>query len=160
MKEWLEQHKLEEVQGALLQLGVKTVEHLYMIEEQVGGCLTTSLNRDVVCATAWWVGHTRFGVGRSRLGPRREHAWLQRHSRSRSGDGCDRPYLKRDRSTKGPSWGYPVPVLGAVCPLLSTFGKKCPRLPKNLIKLTFEYPHEGPCVVEHQESSWCRSFPD
>ena len=40
-----------------------------------------------------------------------------------------------------------MPVLGAVCPLLSTIGKKCLRLPKNLVKLTFEYPHEGPCVV-------------
>ena len=55
-------------------------------------------------------------------------------------------------STKGPSWGYPVPVLGAVCPLLSTCGKKCPRLPKNLVTLTFEYTHEGPCVE-------CRCLP-
>jgi hypothetical protein len=35
VKEWLEQHKLEEVAGAMLQMGVKTVEHLFMIDEQV-----------------------------------------------------------------------------------------------------------------------------
>ena len=61
--------------------------------------------------------------------------------------GKHHPGSARGHATKGPSWGYPVPVLGAVCPPLSTFGKKCPRLPKNLVKLTFEYPHEEPCVV-------------
>ena len=63
-----------------------------------------------------------------------------------------KPHASPCGSTKGPSWGYSVPVLGAVCPLLSTCGKKCPRLPKNLVKLTFEYTHEGPCVE-------CRCLP-
>jgi len=48
--------------------------------------------------------------------------------------------------TKGPSWGYPSPVLGAIAPFLSAFGANRPRFLKNLSKLTFEYPHEGPCV--------------
>jgi hypothetical protein len=30
---------------------------------------------------------------------------------------------------------------------LSTFGENRPRFLKNLSKLTFEYPHEGPCVA-------------
>ena len=47
VKEWLEQHKLEEVAGALLQLGVKTVEHLYMIEEKVRAWLPLALTWDV-----------------------------------------------------------------------------------------------------------------
>ena len=48
--------------------------------------------------------------------------------------------------TKGPSWGHPSPVLGAVAPFLSTFGENRLRFLKHLSKLTFEYPHEGPCV--------------
>jgi len=43
VKEWLEQHKLEEVAGAMLQMGVKTVEHLYMIEENVRAWLPLAL---------------------------------------------------------------------------------------------------------------------
>jgi len=50
-------------------------------------------------------------------------------------------------STKGPSWGYHRLVLGAIGSFLSTFGENRPRFLKNLSKLTFEYPHEGPCVV-------------
>ena len=48
VQEWLEQHKLEEVAGAMLQLGVKTVEHLSMIEEKVRAWLTRALTRDFV----------------------------------------------------------------------------------------------------------------
>ena len=48
VKEWLEQHKLESVGGGLLQLGVETVEHLYMIEEKVRAWLTRALTRDFV----------------------------------------------------------------------------------------------------------------
>ena len=51
------------------------------------------------------------------------------------------------RITKGPSWGYPSPVLGTIAPFLSTFGENRPRFLKTLSKLTFEHPHEGPCVV-------------
>ena len=50
-------------------------------------------------------------------------------------------------STKGPSWGYHRLVLEAIGSFLSTFGENRPRFLKNLSKLTFEYPHEGPCVV-------------
>ena len=49
-------------------------------------------------------------------------------------------------STKRPSWGYPVLILGAISSCLSTFGENRPRFLENLSKLTFEYPHEGPCV--------------
>ena len=51
------------------------------------------------------------------------------------------------QSTKGPSWGYQRLVIGAIGSFLSTFGENRPRFLKNLPKLTFEYPHEGPCVV-------------
>jgi len=94
IKEWLQRHNLEEVSGALQQLGVKTVEQLYMIEEQVRavpGCC--------MCATVSGIGHAGLSARLPRLGPRRGHAWLQRHSRSCSGDSCDRPYLKRDLLT-------------------------------------------------------------
>jgi len=73
--------------------------------------------------------------------PRRAHpglASLRPHRFS-----CARSEL----TTKGPSWGYPSPVLGAVAPFLSTFGENHPRFLQNLSKLTLEYPHEGPCVV-------------
>jgi hypothetical protein len=49
--------------------------------------------------------------------------------------------------TKGPSRGYHGLVLGAIGSFLSTFGENCPRFLKDLSKLTFEYPHEGPCLV-------------
>ena len=45
-----------------------------------------------------------------------------------------------------PSWGYPSLVFGAIAPFLSTFGENRPRFLKNLSKLTFEYPPEGPCT--------------
>ena len=51
-------------------------------------------------------------------------------------------------STKGPSWGYQRLVLGAIGSFLSTFGENRPRFLKNLSKLTFEYPHEEPCVAK------------
>ena len=50
-------------------------------------------------------------------------------------------------STKGPSWGYQRLEFGAIGSFLSTFGEQGPRFLKNLSKLTFEYPHEEPCVV-------------
>ena len=31
----------------------------------------------------------------------------------------------------------PQPVLGAVCPLLSTFGENCPRFLKNIFNIDF-----------------------
>ena len=39
---------------------------------------------------------------------------------------------------------------------LSTFGENCPRFLKNLSKLTFEYPHKGPCVVKQPVAVWVR----
>ena len=56
------------------------------------------------------------------------------------------PYHWHTLGTKGLSWGYPVLVLGAISSFLSTFGENRPRFLNNLSKLTFEYPHEGPCV--------------
>ena len=47
VKEWLEQHKLESVGGGLLQLGVETVEHLFMIEEKVRAWLSLVLTWNV-----------------------------------------------------------------------------------------------------------------
>ena len=49
---------------------------------------------------------------------------------------------------KGPSWGYQRLVLGAIGSFLSTFGENRPRFLKILSKLTFEYPHERPCVAD------------
>ena len=52
-------------------------------------------------------------------------------------------------STKGPMWGYPRPVLGAVDPLLEPFrGRLSPNIDNVFEKLTLRYPHEGPWVVE------------
>jgi hypothetical protein len=50
------------------------------------------------------------------------------------------------QTTKVPSWGYQRLVLGAIGSCLSIFGENRPRCLKHLSKLTFEYPHEGPCV--------------
>jgi hypothetical protein len=47
VKEWLAQHKLESVGGGLLQLGVETVGHLYMIEEKVRAWLNLALTWNV-----------------------------------------------------------------------------------------------------------------
>ena len=38
-------------------------------------------------------------------------------------------------------------VRGRVC---QTFGENRPRFLKNMSRLTFEYPHEGPCVVHRR----------
>ena len=57
------------------------------------------------------------------------------------------PLSSEKGTTKGPSWGYPVLVLGAISSFLSTFGENRQRFLKNLSKLTFEYPPEGPCVA-------------
>ena len=50
-------------------------------------------------------------------------------------------------STKGPMWGYPRPVLGAVDPFLEPFrGRLSPNIDSVSEKLTLRYPHEGPWV--------------
>ena len=60
----------------------------------------------------------------------------------------------RDRSmlpTKGPMWGYPVPVLGAISPFLEPFrGRLSPNIDNVSEKLTLGYPHEGPWVDTSQ----------
>jgi hypothetical protein len=55
-------------------------------------------------------------------------------------------------STKGPSWGYPRCVLGAIGASCQLLAEKCPGLPKILRKLTFEYTYEGPGVDPFQQS--------
>ena len=51
------------------------------------------------------------------------------------------------RATKGPMWGYPRPVIGAVGPLLEPFrGRLSPNIDNVSEKLTLRYPHEGPWV--------------
>ena len=49
--------------------------------------------------------------------------------------------------TKGPMWGYPRPVLGAVDPLLEPFpGHLSPNIDNVSKTMTLRYPHEGPWV--------------
>jgi hypothetical protein len=43
--------------------------------------------------------------------------------------------------------------------VLPTFGENRPRFLKNLSKLTFEYPHEGPCVVTVLQHSTSSTWP-
>ena len=56
---------------------------------------------------------------------------------------------------RGPSWGHPNVVLGAILSFFEPFcGHLSPKIDKVSLKLTFEYPHEGPCVdwwLGHQE---------
>ena len=47
-----------------------------------------------------------------------------------------------------PSWGHLNVVLGAILSFLEPFcGHLSPEIDKVSERLTFEYPHEGPCVV-------------
>ena len=54
---------------------------------------------------------------------------------------------------------YPVPVLGAVCPFLSTFGEQWPQ---NYRKSTFEYTLtqglRGPYYLALSQSIWAHQF--
>ena len=53
----------------------------------------------------------------------------------------------RSRAARGPSWGHLKVVLGAIRPFLVPFcGHISPKIDKVSYKMTFEYPHEGPCV--------------
>ena len=50
-------------------------------------------------------------------------------------------------ATKGPMWGYPLPVLGAISPFLEPFcGHLSSKIDKVPEELTLIYPHEEPCV--------------
>ena len=64
-------------------------------------------------------------------------------------------------TTKGPMWGYPVFVLGAVCSFLEPFrGHLSPNIDDVSEKLTLRYPHKGPWVeeVEPWRLEQCGSF--
>ena len=51
------------------------------------------------------------------------------------------------QSTRGPSWGHPMVVLGTIRSLLEPFcGHPSPKIDKAYEELTLTYPHEGPCV--------------
>ena len=53
--------------------------------------------------------------------------------------------LRWELTTRGPSWGHPMLVLGALGSFLEPFGgHSLPKLTTSLENLT--YPHEGPCV--------------
>ena len=59
-------------------------------------------------------------------------------------------------ATKDPMWGYPRCGLGAVGAVLEPFcGHLSPKNDKVSSKLTFEYPHEGPCVDLPSHTSSC-----
>ena len=68
-----------------------------------------------------------------------------------SGSNVSTPPPRRSRPSTYPQkalrGGYQRFVLGAIGSFLSTFGENRPCFLKNLSKLTFEYPHEGPWVV-------------
>ena len=50
-------------------------------------------------------------------------------------------------ATKGPMWGHPMLVLGALCSFLEPFcGHLSPKIDKVSEELTLRYPHEGPWV--------------
>ena len=57
-------------------------------------------------------------------------------------------------STKGPMWGYPVFVLGAISSFLEPFrGHLSPKIDKVSEELTLRYHHEEPWVECHGRSS-------
>ena len=49
MQEWLRNNKLESMEGALRQLGVESLEHLYTLQEQVSTTPQGRLAGSVVC---------------------------------------------------------------------------------------------------------------
>ena len=56
------------------------------------------------------------------------------------------------RTTKGPMWGYPVFVLGAISSFLEPFrGHLSPKIDKVCEELTLRYHHEEPWVVQGHE---------
>ena len=70
--------------------------------------------------------------------------------RGAGGDNCPRQERQKWETShhKRPFVGVSRARSWSRLPAFVNFCKKCPRLPKNLVKWTFEYPHEGPCV-EH-----------
>jgi hypothetical protein len=51
------------------------------------------------------------------------------------------------RATKGPMWGHPMLVLGALCPFLESIcGHLSPKIDKVSEELTLRNPREGPWV--------------
>ena len=56
------------------------------------------------------------------------------------------------QSTRGPSWGHPMVVLGTTRSFLEPFGGHLsPKIDKVSEELTLRYPLEGPCVVQHRQ---------
>jgi hypothetical protein len=56
---------------------------------------------------------------------------------------------------KGPMWGHPVPVLGAISPFLEPFrGRVSSNIDNVSENLTLRYPHEGPWVDLDSESAF------
>ena len=54
----------------------------------------------------------------------------------------------RTQTTRGPSWGHSIVVLGTMRSFLEPFsGHLSPTIDKVSEELTLRYPHEGPCVV-------------
>ena len=67
---------------------------------------------------------------------------------------------KRPLSTKGPMWGYPVFVLGAISSFLEPFrGYLSPKIDKVSEELTLRYPHEGPWVGGRSTPDHTRKSP-
>jgi len=104
------------------------------------------------CATSWRSRWQQGGTSSTSTpaisSPNAGPAQTRNHNPSRNtplGPSCPTlPLLP----TKGPMWGYPRPVLGAVDPLLEPFlGHLSPNIDNVSEKMTLRYPHEGPWVV-------------
>ena len=72
----------------------------------------------------------------------------------RSEEGCEGHVDRRHTpATKGPMWGYPVFVLGAVCSFLEPFcGHLSPNIDKVSEELTLRYPHVEPWVAHESRA--------
>jgi len=117
--------------------------------EQLSPRMAPKVRQNVYLSLSKW------GVLQSRVDARQSVGWfpgqtaarsraVARHGRVEQQQRCLVRYLV---STKGPSWGYPSPALPRSW---SHFvGLYCQKL----IRSTFEYPHEGPCV----ERGWHRN---
>jgi hypothetical protein len=67
-------------------------------------------------------------------------------------------YMLAAITTKGPMWGHPMLVLGALCSFLEPFcGNLSPKIDKVSGELTLRYPHEGPWVVHRSRRAPPRS---
>ena len=97
----------------------------------------------------------------SRLPAALEHAPTQGSSRVIPSSRAEYIFLgkymlleNRALSHAGPLEGCPMPVLGAVCLFLSTFGENCPRFPT---QLSFDVGLTGPGWVGRSVALWGRN---